>query len=261
MKFGCCTTIEYYQTLKQLGFDFIELSGRSITALDDQSFGRICQLLNDEKLPCLGLNAYCPPEIVIAGPGFDLKKAQNYAAHCAKRAATMGVMKVGIGSPNSRNLPEGFGRKRALAQAADFFKATAEQFEKFGIVVCIEALGICYCNFINQTAEALELVQKIRSPHVKLVLDFYNMEHSGEGDREITQIFPYIEHVHISDDDGSPSRRYFLKEEKFQIHKERLKRLQQGGYNKTIAIEIDLPVNEVLAKQSLDWIKRAVKAS
>lgn len=257
MKYGCCITIDDYELAEKLGFDYIELAGKKVCSYDDKEFGELVYKINNARLPCLGFNAYCPPEIIIAGPNFDIEKARSYASLCAARAAILGVKKIGIGSPNSRNLPDDFSRDLAIEQTVEFFKATAEEFAKYNIIVCVEALGKCYCNFINSVEEAVALAEKIDMSNVKIVLDFYNMEHENEADMDLKPIIKYVAHAHISDDDNGPLRRYFLRSEKSDLHKRRVKKLRELGYNDCISLEIDLPVNAVLASQSLALLKQA----
>lgn len=228
---------------------------RNDVSFNDNEFDEIVNIVKYGKLPCFGLNAYCPPEIIIAGPHFNIKKSKQYAKLCAKRAAELGVKKIGIGSPNSRNLPNNFSHNLAVSQIVEFLKVTAEEFAKYDMVICLEALGNCYCNFINYVDEAVDIINKTNMPNVKLVLDFYNMEQNNEADIDLKEILPYIAHVHISDDDNSPLRRYFLKPKKFLLHKKRVLQLIKMGYDDTISLEIDLPINAILASQSLSILK------
>lgn len=259
MLIGCCATMDDYTRIREIGYDYIELSGREICQMDQESFEKVKNTIIKGGLLCLALNAYCPPSIIMAGDGYNLKKIKKYAQLCSKRASELGVNKVGIGSPNSRHLPKGYDRKRALNQIADFFRVTALEFEKYGITICIEALGPCYCNFINTVNEAKELCDYINLDHVKLVIDFYNMEHNKEADMPLENLMNVIEHVHISDDDGNPFRRYFMKREKFELHKKRLKSLKDNGYKEMISVEIDLPVDTDLAKESLKLIRESIR--
>jgi hypothetical protein len=98
----------------------------------------------------LGFNAYCPPEVRIAGPGYAPGPAREWAKRSAERAEELGVRFVGGGSPFSRDLPAGFSIERAWDQAVEFFSVTGEAFLEAGVQVCVEALGPCYCNFINR---------------------------------------------------------------------------------------------------------------
>jgi sugar phosphate isomerase/epimerase len=258
MKFGCVTAIADYLLMQKAGFDYVELSGRNVCAMDQAAFDELQRMFQTGGLPCFGFNAYCPPEVRIAGPGFSMETARDYAKRCLSRAVELNVHVVGVGSPMSRNLPEGFDRNLAIHQAEEFFAVTAEVFAAQNIYVCVEALGPCYCNFINRLQEAQSIVRAVDRENLKLVLDFYNMEHSGEAD---IPLFPYINdivHAHISDDAGSPQKRWFLKNEKRDLHIARVKRLLKAGYLGAVTLETDLPADLHEAKQSLCILKDAV---
>ena len=255
MVIGCATDMEHYQMLKDLGFDYIELQGKAVCAMDDKQYQSVVNTVRQGTLPCMGFNAYCGKDVIIAGPGFNAANAFSYAKKCAKRAEGLGVRTVEIGSPFSRMLPEGYDRALAKKQAVDFFAATASAFVVYDIAVCVEALGVCFCNFINTVEEAVEIIKAAEMPNLGLILDFYNMEHNSEADMDLAPYGQYIRTVHISDDDGSPQRRYFLKAEKYPIHQSRILRLMETGYDGAITIEIDLQVDPSLAGDNLRFLK------
>lgn len=242
------------------GFSYIELAGRKITALSDSDFARLLIDAEAWGIPCHALNAYCPPEIRMAGPLYDRARAKSYAELCAQRAAKLGVRFVGIGSPHSRILPEEFDKQLAYAQMSEFLTDTAQVFAGYSITINLEALGPCYCNFINTQQEAIRLINNLALPNIRLVLDFYNMERSGEGDAELASILPLTAHIHMSDDDGSPQQRSFLREERRAVHIRRVAQLQAAGYTGGISIETDLPFHMELAKHSLSILQEGLAA-
>ena len=241
---------------EQLGFSYVELLGRQLAAMDDGAFAVLEKTLWKAGIRCEGMNGYCPPQITIAGPGFDPGAAAEYSRKLAGRGRALGVRVVGIGSPFSRTLPEGYDRRVAEAQLKDFLKITAEAMGKYGITVCLEALAPCYCNFINYAAEAVEITREIGWDSIKVVLDYYNMEGTGEADRDMGDWIYDIAHVHISDDAGSPQKRYFLRADKCSIHRKRLGSLVKNGYKGTATLEVDLPVNRDDAAHSLKILER-----
>lgn len=255
MKFGCVVVPEDFVLVGSLGYDYVELSGRNVAAMTDPDFRALRRAVQRGATPCYGLNAYCPPEVKICGPGFSLDAARAYAQRLSERAHALGVTVVGVGSPFSRNLPEGFDRGLAFSQAAAFFDATARAFAPAGITVCIEALGPCYCNFINHMHEAQRLMRATDAGNAKLVIDFYNMEHSGEADMPLSPFEGDIAHAHISDDAGSPRARWFLKPEKREIHLSRLRRLRALGYRGNVSVEIDMRVEREAAANTLQILR------
>lgn len=259
MQIGCSLMgMEEISLAGQIGFDYIELTGKYLVSLDEKDFGKLAGILDRHHLECMGINGYCPADIVIAGPGFEIKRAKQYAKRVALRAKELGTSYAGIGSPNSRMLPQGYSRELARIQVMDFLKATAEEMGKYGITVCLEALAPCYCNFINHVTEAAELTREIGWESIRTVLDFYNMEYTGEADLDLSPWMKELVHGHISDDAGSPRKRYFLNPKKKEIHQRRLRGLKNSGYGGAISIEVDLPLDAGRGAESLKILRDAI---
>lgn len=235
MKYGCCTTPEYYEHLERLGFDFIELAGKSVATMDAVSFAEIARKIELGKVKCCGFNAYCPPEIVIAGEGYDLPAAVAYAKVVMRRAKEIGARSVGIGAPASRTLPEGFDRRKARRQIIDFLKATAEIADAQGVQLLLEAVCTRECNFLNYTEEALALIRTLALPNLYLVYDLYHSMVMKEDVAIVKEAFPYIRHVHICQDDHGA--RVYLRPELTGQYQAYFDVLLACGYSGTISLE------------------------
>lgn len=237
------------------GFDYVEFMGKYLVSLTEQEFAGLQRQAESYPMKVYALNAYCPPEIRMTGDGFDLQRIKGYAAVCARRAGELGVRFAGIGSPHSRSLPEGFDRALATRQMKDFLKATAEEFGRYNITVCLEPLAICYSNFINYVWEAASLVEELAWENIRIVIDFYNMEHMGEADMDLKKWLPWIAHAHISDDDGAPNMRSFFRSDKSKIHQQRIGRLYEIGYTGAVSVELDIPVDRKRAEDTLQVMR------
>ena len=256
MRYGIVVTPQEYEAACTSDYDYVEFAGRQVAAMSDAQFDRLKAAVARGRKPCLGLNAYCPPEVAMIGEPFSEDAARAYAQHLARRAYALGVQIVGVGSPFSRILAPGFHPQRAWEQAVSFMRETSRAFASYGITVCIEALGPCYCNFINLLEEAERLRELTNEPNLKLVIDFYNMEHSHEADIPLYAYAGKIAHAHISDDAGSPRARSYLKTDKQDVHRARLARLkEQTGYDGCISVEIDVPFDAEAAAESLRILK------
>lgn len=255
MIFGHCARFEDVKQVKDAGYSFVELQGKLAATMMERDFDALCRKLEELELPCAGFNAYCPAEVVMAGPGYDRKRTRAYAGYLASRAKRLGVRQVGVGSPASRRLPPGFDRKTAAGQLTAFLADTAECFAQAGVRVALEPLAPFFCNFVNSYDEAMEYVQSLRGEGVGLILDFLNMELSGEDGRELESLAPYILHVHISDYAESPWQRDELKPSLYPVHRERLRRLRAAGYDGTVSIETDLPFDRARARETLAAVR------
>ena len=257
MQFACCSQLSDIQFAADAGFHFVELRGKEIEALPEKDFENFLSAFKDSGLTCTGFNAYCPKEIVIAGPGCDRDNTRRYAATVAERAVKLGASRVCIGSPFSRTLPDGYDRNRAKEECIQFLSDTAEIMDPANIKVGMEALADCFCNFINTCDEALEIIRSITDHKIWLNLDFYNMQAQGEADRSLSDLVPYISNVHISDDvDGDGWKKFAIKPERFEIHKERMERLRSAGYDGTVSLETDLPLSAQPLAQALELMKK-----
>ena len=63
MEFGCCVNFDKYDTLVDVGFDFVEFSGAFINALDEFEFSNINKIIDKSKVKCSGFNSLLRPDI------------------------------------------------------------------------------------------------------------------------------------------------------------------------------------------------------
>ena len=258
MLFGCSSSPEEISHVSDAGFDYVEFPGKKIVAMEEVDFSSLRDKLQELHLPALFFNCYCATDIIIAGPGFNPVEIRRYAEKIAERGSSLGIKGVGIGSPNSRILPLDFPKDIAIVQLKEFLNITAEILDKKDITVALEPLGKCFCNFINSIEEALSILISDVLPQVTILPDFYNMEHAAEADMDLRSVLSKASHFHISDDqDHIPTMRSYLKEEKIPIHTRRIQNLRKLGYNQTITLEIDIPVDTARARKSLAVIKAA----
>lgn len=255
MKFGCVVKPSELDAISSSGFDYFEVNGKAIASMDDATFEQFRQSIEKCGLPCYGVNAYCPQDIVIAGPGANLSEGIAYAERLGRRLSHVGVKIVGIGAPLSRRLPPDYSLNDAEAQAVAFFRETGRVFAGYGILVCIEALAPVFCNFITDNQTAARLAAMVGLCNVLILVDYYSMELASQENEPFNSYFKWIKHVHMSDDDGSPYKRAFLNPEKAKTHRNRLKRLHDSGYCGNVTIETDICFDEERARQSLAILK------
>lgn len=260
MRIGCCTSIENYKAVCDAGYDYIELPGGKICAMSEEEFAAAKKTVLEGPIPCNGFNASLQPQIKIAGPEFDPKAIKDYAELVCSRAQALGAKYVGIGSPMSRRLPEGFDYNIAIDQGMEFFKIFAPVAQKYNVTLLWEALTRVLSNYVNYQKEALEMVKKLNLPNVKLVIDFWQMETNGDEDvTAITEEMKYTEHLHVSD--YVNAKRTFLLPEKREFHKKCLAAAKACGYDATVSVEPDAGVGtvEVEGKQTADMLKSILK--
>lgn len=195
MQYACCAGPDQYWLLERLGYHYIELPAKMIAAMEESAFCGLARTIESGRVKCRNLNAYCGPELIFAGPGFDLKLAEDYALKLMPRARKLGVEAVGIGSPLSRILPPGFAKDLALAQFRSFLQETSRIASQNGIEVLIEAVREQECNFITTTREALALSEELG---FRMVYDVYHAIAMREDIAPLVAAFPRVGHIHVS---------------------------------------------------------------
>ena len=235
MKIGCCTGMENYEELCELGYDFIELAGFQVMKMSEAELQDAKKSIAKNKVPCNGFNAYCGAGLFMAGPQFDLQAARDYAAEICRRGAILGIRVIGLGAPPSRRIPGDFDRTTAISQMKEFVRATAEEGTKHGITFLLEALNHNICDLVTQTREAMEIVKELDMPSLRMVLDFHHLTQSGEDVSDIAYVMPYVKHLHI--DHTMEDGRYHLKEEGLPFYSRCIAAARACGYNETLSIE------------------------
>ena len=109
-----------------------------------------------------------------------------------------------LGSPKQRNLAPGATRHEAFDLAADTLATALPVFEETGVVVAVEPFGPEETNFLLTAAEAVELIGRLGSPHVRLQLDCKSMARESVPMTElIARHKALLAHFHAND----PNRR------------------------------------------------------
>ncbi|XP_053995082.1 putative hydroxypyruvate isomerase [Hylaeus volcanicus] len=127
-----------------------------------------------------------------------------------------------------------------------------EYFQREGIVGLIEPINsISVPNYyMNSFQKGLDIVKRINSPNLKLLLDIFHLQHiSGNITKHIKELLPYIGHVQIAqvpdrhepDTPGEINYKYVLST------------LEKEGYNGYIGLEY-LPKSSSV--EGLSWIQK-----
>ena len=235
MRIGCCTVIENYEELCELGFDFIELAGINVMNMSEAELEKAEKLIAQKNIPCNGFNIYCDAALPMAGPHFDLQKARDYAAEICRRGKMLGIHAIGLGAPFARRIPEDFDRLVAAGQFKDFVRVTAEECAKQGITLLLEALNPHVCDLGTKTRDVLEIVRELDMPSLSMMLDFHHLTLSGEDVSDIAYAMPYVKHLHI--DHTLEDGRYHLREEGIPFYARCIDAARACGYDGTLSVE------------------------
>jgi sugar phosphate isomerase/epimerase len=180
-------------------------------------------------------------------------KTAGYLAELARLCADLGGRVMVFGSPQQRSVPPGVRRQEAMHSAVEVLAAVLPELEKTGVVVALEPLGPQETNFLRTAAEAVELIERIGSPHVRLHLDCKAMASEAEPiPRLIARYAPYLAHFHAND----PNRQGpgFGSLDFVPI----LRALDAAGYAGWVSVEVFdySPGIEPLARESLRYMQQ-----
>lgn len=239
MKFGhCINAAADIAAVKAAGYDYFEFAAFAVASMTDEDFDRLCARSRECDLPCLSFNSFSSGTPRIVGPGFSAEAAAEYAERLCRRGARLGIRAIGIGSPKARNLPEGFSVRQADEQLTQFLRIVTDCAARYGISILLEALQDQMCNYINTTAQAVEVVRRAGIDHLGVVLDFYHAFCMGEDLSVVPLAAPWLRHTHISTR-GEGLSRGVPRMDELALYRDILHALKAAGYDGTMSIEPD----------------------
>jgi sugar phosphate isomerase/epimerase len=128
------------------------------------------------------------------------RKTADYLAELARLCADLGGRLMVFGSPGQRSLPPGVTPQEGAGFAAEVIAAALPELEKTGVVLALEPLTPQETDFLLTAAEAVELIERIRSPQVRLHLDCKAMASEAVPiPRLIVRNSRYLVHLHAND--------------------------------------------------------------
>ena len=164
---------------------------------------------------------------MLFGTEEERKALAGYTKKAVDFAQAIGCGNLVFGCPRNRNLPEGADPE----QAVGFFREIGDYAAAHGTVIGMEANPpIYHTNYINTTASALELIEKVGSKGFLLNLDLGTMIENGEPVSLLKGKESLINHVHVSEPGLKPIQ-------KRDLHAELADLLRHCGYDRFVSIE------------------------
>lgn len=244
MRFGCCgnmvalepdkTGVEIVEKLKEIGYDYIELSLSHISKLSEEEFIRLKNRLDASGLRCEACNNFFLPEIKLTGNQVDIKKIDKYLNLVLSRAGELGVEVIVFGSGPAKMVPNDFPMEEAWKQLIGLTRYISDLAFRYNITIAIEPLRKEECNIINKVLEGLKMVKDVDRDNVKLLVDFYHLRSEGEDSSVLKECKGYLKHVHFARFEG----RTFPKEiDEDELYLPFINNLKEIGYSGRVSIE------------------------
>lgn len=264
MRIGYCTNLiatqtggtgsEWIEKGKENGFDYFELPLAQMVDLNDKEFLSLKGKIGSSGLKCEACNNFFPANIRLTGNDVDYGKTEAYLDKALGRAAQLGVKVIVLGSPKSKNVPEGYPMDKAWSQLVELLRNIDPLVRTRGITVVIEPLNKGESNIINTAAEGLQLAKAVYRENIKLLIDYYHLVMEKEDPEIILDAGSYIKHIHFANPAG---RIYPIEPEDGYI---RFMNLLKGvGYEGRISIEAYTKDFCHDAKRSVEILRQLAK--
>jgi sugar phosphate isomerase/epimerase len=164
--------------VREVGFEGIEIAPFTLSPLitdlsaADRAAAR--QTIIDAGLECIGLHW-----LLAKTEGFHLtspdaavrKRTAEYLVELARACRDLGGKVLVLGSPKQRSLLPGVSPAQALSCAEEVLRTALPHFTPLGVELCLEPLAPADTDFIITIPQALELIDRVRHPQLKLHLD------------------------------------------------------------------------------------------
>jgi sugar phosphate isomerase/epimerase len=186
----------------QMGFDWIEVP---LESLDDLDFRRGAAMIKEHGLGVSCCAAMGPdrdlvhPDPAIRANGMAYLRGAIEATAALGATNLVGPIYSAVGRTWPMSPEE---RARDTDLLVENLSRLAEHARQYGVVLCIEPLNRFETSFINLASQAVEVVDRVNSPHCQVMLDTFhmNIEEKSLGEA-IRTAGPRLKHFH----DPSPS--------------------------------------------------------
>lgn len=182
-------------------FDFVEMGAAWVNdGPMSLSVENIQALLDDTEVVIGAYNSFIPPDMAVVGPAVNWEQVHQYLSHTLANCNRLGGSVVVFGSGDSRQIPDDYEKKRAVADVVRFLKMNADIIETQGLDlrIAVEALNVDECNFLNTLGEVDQVVRQTGSNRVGLLVDCYHMcLQENDYWAELEQVLDRVNHIQI----------------------------------------------------------------
>jgi sugar phosphate isomerase/epimerase len=199
MEIGYCAPLGDADALKDIGYDFIEPKLLDHLLADQQELAAAKKTVARSSLPIRAFNAFFPHDMRLVGPNVDVNQLKSYLGRAAELVSFAGAEVAVMGSPWSRNVPEGYERVRAEEQLLHAYGMAAEAFHESGAVLAIEPQNRKEANIVNSIADGVAYARAVNRPELKVMADFDHMDEENEPLAALIEYADWIVHVQLAD--------------------------------------------------------------
>ncbi len=252
--------------LRECGYEGVEIApftiAKDVTEIPAAQRREVASLARQHDIEVIGLHwLMVGPEGMYVTHTDDAVRQRTtaYLQELMRFCADVDGQVLVFGSPKQRNLLPGVTREQARAWLIEVFEQALPVAEQVGVTLCLEPLPPPECDFITTTAEAIDIIDAIGHPNLRLILDVKSMvgEQSATGRSipdTIRRVAPYVAHFQANDANlGHPGSGQIDFVPIFAA-------LQDVGYGGFVSVEtFDFkPGPESIARESIDYMRRTL---
>lgn len=198
---GCVVrTPEQVRRATTLPIDYLELKG-DMLCVEPDALRALGAAVRDTGLPARAMTSPLPRRFGcrVVGDDADHAAAMKVFADMCRRGADLGVRTVVLGSGQARSFPADYPRDTAVRQFRDFVALAAAECRALGMSLTLEPLTAAETNFVNNCAEAREVLDGLADTDVTIAVDCYHVVSEGRPvAAEVRAARGAIGHAHTS---------------------------------------------------------------
>ena len=190
---------EKLKMLEECGFEGMEITGSNVRGREDEIKKAVAKSKVRASTICGYDGSLLAAEKGVRDNAVDEIK---YLLSFAGEIGAMGVIIVPLfGPPEISNLyPYADAVTLEKRLLVELLKEIGEHARKVKAFVLLEPLNRYETHLINRLEQAVEIVQKVNNPYVKIMADLFHMNiEERDMSRSIQKAGRYIKHVHLAD--------------------------------------------------------------
>ena len=232
MRYGICTGIENAGLVRELGYDYIELSVTKTLGLDPEAYAAGKKALTESGLQAECFNILFPKTMNLVDGSTTREELTAYLEKAMAMIADLNGKIVVFGSGKCRTCPLDVKFLDAYKRLVEVCRLTGEIAGKYGIKVVIEPLSRKETNMICTVAEGAVLQQDVANENVGLLADYFHICANADDVNSIA-VIKDLDHIHIASGNG---RRYPLPGDG-ESYGALFAALRAAGYNARMSVE------------------------
>lgn len=269
MKFGICSEIfkdwkieKMFSFIKETGYEGLEIApftlAETVDAVPDETKKLIRDCSHKYGIKVIGTHWLLvkPEGLSVSGNDRALReKTADYLCKLARFTSELGGDIMVFGSPKQRNIGEGQTFDEVKGNVKEVLLKVLEECEKQKVFLCLEPLAKTETNFINTAQQAVEIIEEIGNPYLKLHLDVKAMSDEEKAIPDIIrESRKHLKHFHVNDKNLSGPGFGDVE------YKPIIDALKEAEYSGWLSVEVFdfAPGAETIAKKSLEYLKRFV---